>query len=424
MPSPPGRPVTESWRSPCVAVPDILVIPALCPAVALAGDAPRDPVAGRCPSPAAPFLVGTGRRTDRRLDARRLPWLRLRPVPRADPAGDGRLAQPLAVPLGRHLHLRQLPRLPQPAQPDAPWIGTQLRKGWRLLPITLGPQASCSDRFPRYDDDPVINGRPGPGDHSPARRQGRAEAVKTVEAAKALGIVPRSTLWYDLEAYDNTNYRCRESALSFLSAWTNKLHELKYVSGVYSSAGSGIKVLDDARVERPNAYTLPDMIWIARWDEVANTSTSYIRDDGWRPGGRVKQYMGGHNETWGGVTINIDRNYLDVGGTPAPPPAPVPAPATGYRRRLPRATAAARAWDSRSYYTLKPRARPAGPAPSWPCSACSRRRSGYVGQARRGLRPRHLGRAARRVDEVARGLHAQRGTWGGASTGSRCSPAR
>ena len=194
------------------------------------------------------------------------------------------------------------------------WIAAQLRKGWRLLPITLGPQASCSDRFPRYDDDPVIIGRPGRRDNFPAaRRQGRAEAAKAVSAAKALGIVPRSTLWYDLEAFDHTNRRCRESALAFLSAWTNKLHDLEYVSGVYSSAGSGIKVLDDARVERPGVYTMPDMIWIARWDGVANTSTSYVRDDGWRPGGRVKQYLGGHDETWGGVTINIDRNFLDLG---------------------------------------------------------------------------------------------------------------
>jgi hypothetical protein len=201
------------------------------------------------------------------------------------------------------------------------WIGTQLRKGWRLLPITLGPQASCSDRFPSYDDDPVIIGRPGPNDRFPAaRRQGRAEAAKAVTAAKALGIVERSTLWYDLEAFDDTNRRCRESALAFLSAWTNKLHDLRYVSGVYSSAGSGIKVLDDVRVERPAAYTLPDMIWIARWDGVANTSTSYIRNDGWRPGGRIKQYLGGHDETWGGVTINIDRNFLDLGrGRFAPP---------------------------------------------------------------------------------------------------------
>ncbi|PWN01112.1 peptidoglycan-binding protein [Nocardioides silvaticus] len=194
------------------------------------------------------------------------------------------------------------------------WIRTQLRKGWRLLPITLGPQASCSDRFPRYGNDPVINGRPGRNGKFPAaRKQGRAEAVKAVDAAKALGIVPRSTLWYDLEAFDEDNYRCRESALAFLSAWTDKLHDLRYVSGVYSSAGSGIAVLDDARVERPGTYTMPDMVWIARWDGVANTSTSYIRNDGWRPGGRVKQYTGGHDETWGGVTINIDRNYLDLG---------------------------------------------------------------------------------------------------------------
>ncbi len=194
------------------------------------------------------------------------------------------------------------------------WISNQLRKGWRLLPITLGPQASCSTRFPRYDDDPVIDDRPGRADRFPyARRQGRAEAAKTVGDAAALGIEAGSTLWYDIEAFDDRNSRCRESALAFLSAWTNKLHNLHYVSGVYSSAGSGIAVLDDARVERPGVYTMPDMIWLARWDGVANTSSSYVRDDGWVPGGRVKQYEGGHNETWGGVTINIDRNYLDVG---------------------------------------------------------------------------------------------------------------
>jgi hypothetical protein len=88
---------------------------------------------------------------------------------------------------------------------------------------------------------------------------------------------------------------------------------------VYSSAGSGIKDLDDARVSRPTAFTLPDRIWIARWDGVSGTSTSYIRNDGWRPHARVKQYQGGHNETWGGVTINIDRNFLDLGrGSVAP----------------------------------------------------------------------------------------------------------
>jgi peptidoglycan hydrolase-like protein with peptidoglycan-binding domain len=200
------------------------------------------------------------------------------------------------------------------------WISKQLAKGWRLLPITLGPQASCQPRFPRYDDDPKINPKRGTdGRYRWARDQGTAEATKAVAAAQALGIVAGSTLWYDLEGFNDALTDCRESALAFLSEWTDQLHRLGYVSGVYSSAGSGIEMLDDARVERPGVFTLPDRIWIARWDLQANTSTSYIRDDGWLPGGRMKQYQGGHDETWGGVRINIDRNYLDLGlGSVAP----------------------------------------------------------------------------------------------------------
>jgi hypothetical protein len=194
------------------------------------------------------------------------------------------------------------------------WVGTQLAKGWRLLPITLGPQASCQPRFPRYDDDVKIDPTPGADQaYAAAYAQGLAEASTSVTDAQALGIVAGSTLWYDLEGFDHDNTHCRESALRFLSGWTTRLHELGYVSGVYSSVGSGIKALDDARVLRPGLIVLPDRIWLARWDGVANTSSSYIREDGWRPGGRMKQYQGGHNETWGGVTINIDRNFLDLG---------------------------------------------------------------------------------------------------------------
>ncbi|MBC9732747.1 glycoside hydrolase domain-containing protein [Nocardioides marmotae] len=194
------------------------------------------------------------------------------------------------------------------------WVTKQLKKGWRLLPITLGPQASCHPRFPRYADDVKINPKPGNnGRYFQARQQGFAEAEKAVAAATALGLARGSTLFYDLEGYDSSNTHCRESALAFVGAWTEKLHALGWVSGVYSSAGSGIKDLDDARVNRPGTYTLPDTIWIARWDGVANTSTSYIREDGWRPGGRVKQYRGDHVENWGGVKINIDSNFLDVG---------------------------------------------------------------------------------------------------------------
>ena len=202
---------------------------------------------------------------------------------------------------------RQQPNL------TATWVTMQLRNGWKLLPITLGPQAPCNPRFPRYGNDPVIDNSPGSkGRYGDARRQGYAEAGKAVAAADRLGIAAGSTLWYDLEGFDQTNLRCRNASLAFLSGWTKGIHALHYISGVYSSAGSGIWALDQARMNNPSAYQLPDQIWIARWDGQANTSTTYIGNAGWR-NNRMKQYVGGHNETWGGVTINIDRDFADLG---------------------------------------------------------------------------------------------------------------
>lgn len=206
------------------------------------------------------------------------------------------------------------------------WVRTQLAKGWRLLPITLGPQASCLSRFPRYGKniDPTINPS-STNTYAAARAQGVAEARKAVGVAKQLGIVPRSTLYYDLEGFDiNHSARCRNSALWFLSSWTATLHSLGYASGVYSSAGSGIVLLDRARRGKPAGYVNPDQLWIARWDGKANTSTTYISNTGWA-GQRIKQYRGGHNETHGGVTINIDSNYLNVRTPALPGKAPAPA---------------------------------------------------------------------------------------------------
>jgi peptidoglycan hydrolase-like protein with peptidoglycan-binding domain len=191
------------------------------------------------------------------------------------------------------------------------WVDTQLDNGWRLLPITLGPQAWCTTRD-RYLKQERISPDPD-RDYAKARRQGRREATETVGVAQGLGISAGSTLWYDIEAFDIGRRHCRESALSFLSAWTDKLHDLGYVSGVYSSAASGMRMLDNARVNRPGRFTLPDQVWIADWNGKDDVYSEYIRDDGWMPHARVHQYRGGHNETHGGVTINIDSNFLDLG---------------------------------------------------------------------------------------------------------------
>ena len=101
--------------------------------------------------------------------------------------------------------------------------------------------------------------------------------------------------------------------LGFLEAWTRQLHRLHYVSGVYGSAATGIKILDDARALRPGAYKMPDRIWIADWNRVASTSSRYVRQAGWRPHRRVHQFRGPHLERHGGVTIDIDRDWVNLG---------------------------------------------------------------------------------------------------------------
>jgi len=206
-----------------------------------------------------------------------------------------------------------------PTQPNLTpaWVSTQLSNGWKLLPLTVGPQAWCTTRE-RYLQQVRI--RPDPtANYADAREQGRDEAAKTVRAAQVLGISAGSTLWYDIEAFDTSGTQCRESAISFLSAWTNKMHALGYVSGVYSSAASGIKMLDDANAYTPGKYAMPDQVWIADWNGKADIYSPYVRSTSWMPHKRVHQYLGDHNETHGGVTINVDSNYMSLGrGSVAP----------------------------------------------------------------------------------------------------------
>ncbi len=243
----------------------------------------------------------------------------------------------------------------------ATWVRNQLAAGWHLMPITLGPQASCSSRYPRYGKniDPTINPNPT-NTYSAARVQGALEARRAVAKARTLGIVPGSTLFYDLEAFSSgATTACSWSAQWFISSWTTELHRYRYASGYYSSAASGIRMLDNARVRPGNRIVLPDQLWIADWDGRANTSSAYVRSDGWQPNKRAKQYQGGHNETWGGVRINIDRNYLDLRtprlpGTTAPAPAPSPTPSyTGSNLSDPRCTP--RTISRPAYVTINPK---------------------------------------------------------------------
>ncbi|MEV4638034.1 glycoside hydrolase domain-containing protein [Actinoplanes sp. NPDC049548] len=192
------------------------------------------------------------------------------------------------------------------AQPNltAAWVREQVTRGWRLIPIYVGPQASCTTVTRRN----VIAS-------TTAAAQGRDAATDAAAQARALGLSPDSVLIYDMEAYDSGNAACKAGVLAFMGAWTARLHDLGYLSGYYSSAGSGIA--DQVATYTKAGYVRPDYVDFARWDNKVTVTDPLIPAGHWSPGRRMKQYRGGHVETWGGVSINIDNDYLDVRVLPA-----------------------------------------------------------------------------------------------------------
>jgi hypothetical protein len=117
-----------------------------------------------------------------------------------------------------------------------------------------------------------------------------------------------------MEGYNNASTTCSQGVLTFLSAWTAGLHAAGYKSGVYSSAGSGIRDLASQYGQATYngaSYTSPDAIWIADWDGNPQLQGDpYVSDSDWPVGSRLRQYAGGHSETWGGATVSIDSDII------------------------------------------------------------------------------------------------------------------
>ncbi|MFD0272791.1 DUF1906 domain-containing protein [Kitasatospora sp. NPDC127111] len=176
------------------------------------------------------------------------------------------------------------------SQPNltASWMQQQYAAGWRFMPVYVGLQASKIT--------------------SPAA-QGAAAADDAVAQASALGLAPGSVLYYDMESYNVATYSATVQV--FLSAWNAGLHARGYNSGVYSSASTGIADLV-SNAGSGKGYTMPDVLFTARWNGVADTNDAAVPSAAWNNHQRIHQHDGDVTETWGGVTINIDRDYLDV----------------------------------------------------------------------------------------------------------------
>ena len=192
----------------------------------------------------------------------------------------------------------------QPFTNNPAWIDAVTAQGWGLIPTIVGYQSPCSVSTTPHKHS---------YDVAVAEQQGRGEADIAVADAVSIGLTAGSVLYYDMERYDETvsTPGCRNATVAFLKGWTERIHQLGYVSGVY---GSPTNAVGDW-IGMPAASRM-DAVWLARWDNIMSVWTyaapsPVVPTTVWNNHQRIKQWQAPHNETWGGVTFNIDGNIAD-----------------------------------------------------------------------------------------------------------------
>ncbi|HEX3615826.1 MAG TPA: glycoside hydrolase domain-containing protein [Solirubrobacteraceae bacterium] len=192
------------------------------------------------------------------------------------------------------------------------WVSSESVAGWHMIPIYVGLQAPGNSCGCQSLSATVTNGA-----YATATSEGTAAAQDAVAHAQALGIGTANPIYYDMENYKRST-STSGAVLAFLQAWTAQLHASGYLSGVYSSGSSGIA---DLVANYGTTYVEPDELWTADWDASApssqptSTANPYVPATDWPNNHQLLQYYSdaeGRSETYGGVTIGIDRDYVDA----------------------------------------------------------------------------------------------------------------
>ncbi|WP_051831398.1 DUF1906 domain-containing protein [Streptomyces violens] len=181
------------------------------------------------------------------------------------------------------------------------WFQGAKWAGWRVLPIYLGSQAPCVKN--KHKRKYAIGADP--------YGQGVTEARVAVNRARAYGIMPRSPIYLDIEAYSLTNRPCADRTLRFIRSWNREVKRFGYLPGFYSSANSGVRHMAQARAQ--GITDLPEIMWFARWKTPPSAyGERWLPALAWHPNRRIHQYVGHVVETHGGRALSIDRNYVDA----------------------------------------------------------------------------------------------------------------
>jgi photosystem II stability/assembly factor-like uncharacterized protein len=196
---------------------------------------------------------------------------------------------------------------------NSTWVSAVHQQGWSFVPTWVGPQAPCSSWKRKMSSDPSV-----------AYQEGRLEAQAASMAAMSMGLTNHglggTVIYYDMEYFGGANYECRETVKSFMNGWVERLHELGNIAGGYGSRNSYLA--DWATIAH-----IPNDVWVASWYTNNYDPAASVYGISWLNGlwiyhQRIRQYTGGHNETWGNIKFNIDSDVAD-GMVAMPPTKPV-----------------------------------------------------------------------------------------------------
>jgi hypothetical protein len=181
------------------------------------------------------------------------------------------------------------------------WISAVKAMGWSLLPTYVGLQAPCNSFSGKVGRKPAQ-----------AAAQGKTDAEWAVQDAQNFGLGKGTPIYDDMEAYNANKPVCVKSVLTFLDAWTRQLNAEGYVSGVYSSADSGIIDLDTTSVINGHPLAEPQSLWFALWDNASDLNGSpYLTGDMWPPAHRSKQYEGSRWVKIGRMGLDVDLDLVN-----------------------------------------------------------------------------------------------------------------
>ena len=180
------------------------------------------------------------------------------------------------------------------------WLNTNYASGnrWRFEFLYVPLQAPCTGFANRMSSNTTT-----------AFNQGVGAAQGVFNDLVNLGIGNNASgtpVVADIEAFDTSNSGCLAAVKAWVRGWVTQLHVAPaQLAGYYgSTCGSAVDAMWSIS-PRPNFIHGADYDLNPSVSAMACVSSSHWVDN------RLKQYRGGHNETFNGVTLNIDSDCAD-----------------------------------------------------------------------------------------------------------------